>query len=515
MIPDAAAATTGGSVLRGSFWNATSTILPQLFVLVMSVVAARFLGPEDMGRQSFIAFIALSATALFGGGIAATLMRYVGEMLGGGRPAVARDLAGWGWRLATICALLGTVVMVATGVLGAAPEAAWILAGFGCGLGILQSIPNAVLVGTQEWRRASIVGLVTGTIGVPLVIGVLAAGGGIVGMFAVDVAVILANLIWSGSLSRGVLRRLATKAERDPQVRSAASAYARWALLSVLLTTIVFKRSEFFFLNHYASDRDIAIYSISFAAVFAITTLTESLVQTLLPAFATLFGGGHGARIETGFDRAQRLVMMLSLPLTAVTVALGPEVLKLVYGQQYSETGQMIQIMAIGIPLLAMMNLAQAFMVALGKVRALLAIGSVAAVVNLSLAFILIPPFHDIGAALANLVGQCIVAVIVTIYALRSMANVRVPVRQVLLTAITAGLGGLVAYLLVEAAGGVVGIVVGLVVGAVCFLGVGSVLKIVRADDAAWLMGSTAGTAVATPVRLFCRLLSTLPAAGA
>ena len=31
--------------------------LPQLYALVLSVVAARYLGPSGMGRQSFIAFI--------------------------------------------------------------------------------------------------------------------------------------------------------------------------------------------------------------------------------------------------------------------------------------------------------------------------------------------------------------------------------------------------------------------------------------------------------------------------
>ncbi|HXF30983.1 MAG TPA: polysaccharide biosynthesis C-terminal domain-containing protein [Solirubrobacterales bacterium] len=508
---DAAAATTGGSVLRGSFWNVASTILPQLFVLVMSVVAARFLGPEDMGRQSFIAFIALSATSLFGGGIAATLMRYVGEMLGGGRPGVARDLAGWGWGLASIWAAIGTAVMVGTGLLGATPQAAWILAGVGAGLGILQSIPNAVLVGAQEWRRASMVGLVTGTIGVPLVIGVLAAGGGIAGMFAVDVLIVGANLIWSGSLSRGVLQRLAERPERDPQVRHAANVYARWALLSVLLATIVFKRSEFFFLNHYATDHDIAIYSISFAAVYAITTLTESLVQTLLPAFATLFGGGHRERIEFGFDRAQRLVMMTALPLTAATVALGPEALALVYGRQFSETGQIVQILAIGIPLLALMNLAHAFMIGLGRVKTVLAVDGTAAVVNLSLAFLLIPAHHTVGAALANLIGQCLVAVIVTVYALRAMQHVHLPVRTIVLTATTAAAGGLAAYGLVSALGGVVGLIAGLLGGTVAFLAVGSVLKIIRADDAGWLVGSTAGTRFAGPAALLCRILAAPP----
>jgi O-antigen/teichoic acid export membrane protein len=508
-VAPAATATTGSSVLRGSFWNVVSTILPQIFLLVMSIVAARFLGPENMGRQSFISFIALSATALFGGGIASTLMRYVGEMLGGGRPAVARDLAQWAWSIATLAAVVGAAAMIGTGLLGATPEAAWILAGFGAGFGILQSIPNAVLIGVQDWRRASMVGLVTGTIAVPVTIGVLAAGGGIVGMFAVETATILANLIWSGSLSVGALKRMAARAERDEKVRHAANVYARWALLSVLLSTIVFKRSEFFFLNHYASDRDIAIYSISFAAVYAVTTLAESLAQVLLPAFATLFGGGHGQRIEAGFDRAQRLVLMLSLPLTAATVALGPEALKLIYGQPYSATGQVVQIMAIGIPLLALMNLSHAFMVGLGKVKALLAIDTTAAVINLSLAFILIPPLHDVGAALANLVGQCAVAIIVTVYALRAMENVRLPVRQIILNAAAAAVGGAVAYVLVEAITGVPGVLAGLIVGAAIFLAAGSVLKIIRDDDAHWLIGSTAGTPVARPVSLICRLMST------
>jgi O-antigen/teichoic acid export membrane protein len=154
------------------------------------------------------------------------------------------------------------------------------------------------------------------------------------------------------------------------------------------------------------------------------------------------------------------------------------------------------------------MNLAHAFMIGLGRVKPLLAIDSAAAVINLSLAFILIPSLHDVGAALANLIGQCVVAVIVTAYALRAMNAVRVPVAQIVRTAIVAGAGGLAAYLVVEALTGVPGLVLGLIVGAVLFLAFGALLKIIRDDDAHWLLGSTAGTPVATPVALLCRLFS-------
>ena len=352
------------------------------------------------------------------------------------------------------------------------------------------------------------IGLVTGSVGVPVTIAVLAAGGGIVGMFAVEAVVVGANLVWSGSFSSRTLRALAARPEADPVLQRRAASYARWTLLSILLSTIVFKRSEFFLLNRYASDSDIAIYSISFAAVYAVTTLSESLAQTLLPAFATLFGGQANERIETGFDRAQRLLIMFSLPLTGATIALGPEALALIYGRDYSATGQVLQIMALGIPLLAMLNLSNALLLGLGKVKPLMLIDGLAAVVSLTLAFALIPSLRDVGAALANLAGQSMVALIVTVYALRSMRNARLPVRVIALNALCSGIAGSVAYLVVVGIGGFVGLALAVPAGVACFVAVGNILEIIPSDDANWLMASTTETRFAAPVGLLCRLFS-------
>jgi O-antigen/teichoic acid export membrane protein len=148
-------------------------------------------------------------------------------------------------------------------------------------------------------------------------------------------------------------------------------------------------------------------------------------------------------------------------------------------------------------------------------VKALLAIDTTAAVINLGLAFILIPPLHDTGAALANLVGQCAVAVIVTVYALRAMENVRLPSRQIIATGVSAAIGGLAAYGVVEALTGVAGLILGLLVGVALLIAAASILKIIRDDDAHWLIGSTAGTPVARPVALLCRLFSTHQGTGA
>src|SRR4051794_6487794 len=62
-LPDAAAAeahvagdgaTTGARVFGGGIWKMLSNALPQIYTLILSVAAARDLGPSGMGRQSFI-----------------------------------------------------------------------------------------------------------------------------------------------------------------------------------------------------------------------------------------------------------------------------------------------------------------------------------------------------------------------------------------------------------------------------------------------------------------------------
>ena len=84
---DAAAATTGASVLRGGSWNLIGLFVPQLALLVLSVAAARFLGPDQFGRQSFIAFVEVSVVMLLAGGLPLALTRLCGRRA---RQAAAR-----------------------------------------------------------------------------------------------------------------------------------------------------------------------------------------------------------------------------------------------------------------------------------------------------------------------------------------------------------------------------------------------------------------------------------------
>ena len=90
---------------------------------------------------------------------------------------------------------------------------------------------------------------------------------------------------------------------------------------------MVATRSEFFFLAHFSTDSQIAFYSIAYSSVAALTLIPKSLASSTTPAFATLYGAGALERMRTGYSRSLRLLLLVTLPLTAAGFTLGPELI--------------------------------------------------------------------------------------------------------------------------------------------------------------------------------------------
>jgi O-antigen/teichoic acid export membrane protein len=484
---DAAAATTGASVARGGTWNVAAKAIPQVYLVVISIAAARFLGAEAFGRQSFIAFVAIATTMFLTAGLPHALARYVGYALGRGEGGAARALFALSLRIEFPAAALGTVILATIGLAGAEPRAAWLLAAAVTGIGVVQRVPSALLVGVQRWREASVAGLVVGGLGVAATVLVLWAGGGISGMFAVEAAVAAVTLVWIGVFARravGVLRggSASVGAFRPEMLR-----FAGLSSIEVLLTFVVWRRSELLFLDAFSSDAQIAFYSVSFAAVTALVLFPEAIGGVLLPAVATLHGAGAHERIRAGYGRALRLLLLLSLPVTAGAAALGPPLLRLVYGDDFEPAGEVLLVLVAPVPLISLISLANVLVLALGRLRVLLVAGGVATVVDIALAFILIPRYDAIGAAITNVSAQLTAGLPVLVAASRMVGGVRWEPRAMLRAVVVSAAGGIAAAACVVLLGDLGGVMIGLPLGFLVAAALAVVLGVLPADDARWV----------------------------
>jgi O-antigen/teichoic acid export membrane protein len=504
---EAARATTGRSVLSGGLWYVASNAIPQLYTLVVSIVAARFLGPDGMGRQSFIAYVSITLTNVLASSMFLALMRYIGETRGRGRSELLPALVRWAWRVEAVAALLGGGILAAGAALGASPQGAWAFAAVVTVVGVLHTVPTAVLIGQQRFRQAAVVGLVTGFVGTLAVTVVLWQGGGITGMFATEAVVGVLNLFWTSTLARRSLAREKTAPSEtvDPldslELRRRTGRFALLSALGLVLELVVGTRSEFFFLAHYSTDAQIAFYSIAFSAVAALRLIPRALAGSTTPAFATLYGAGAHERIRTGYSRSLRLLTVATLPLTAAALALGPELIEEVYGRNYAGAGRPVQILLVVFPVVALSSQANALLSGLGRIRTPLVANAIGAVADLGLAWLLVPSLDANGAAIANAAGQGMYAVVVLVAGAR-IVKVRWRPWALVRNAAAATASGLAGWAVLQQLDGFTGLMAaaGAVTAVYALLAI--VLRVLPRDDADWLEEAVGGRVVMTVCRL-------------
>src|SRR3954451_19844581 len=140
-------ATSANTVVSGGLWTLLNRALPQAQLLVLSIIAARYLGPNDMGRQSYIAFVALALVQAATAGFPGALSRFIGELLGARRGGQAVSLYRFTRRVELLAAALVVSSLLAAAALGSEPTAAWVLAALAGGLAVMQSVPMSLLSG--------------------------------------------------------------------------------------------------------------------------------------------------------------------------------------------------------------------------------------------------------------------------------------------------------------------------------------------------------------------------------
>ena len=480
--------TSGRQVLAGSAWNVASLLGPQIWTVIVSVAAARFLGPGLLGRQSYIAFVELSLMTLATGALPLGVMRWIGELRGRGRVDAVPALLRWAWRVEGVAAAGGAGVVLLVGVADGNHVSAWALAAVAAALGVLHAVPAAVLRGIGRWRAASVVSMTTGGVGAAATVAVLAAGGGIAGMFAVEVVVSAVNLLWTAALVR---RDRAAMADDGgvglAEIRPRLLRYVGGLSVDVILTLIVFRRSEFFFLDRYGSDEEIAFYSVAFAAVAAVLRVFDGIAGVLAPAFAELVGADSSSRLRTGFGRAFRLLATGGLVAMAGLLGVGPRLLEVAYGQDFRTAGPEFLVLVALLPFAAVAGVTHALLVGLGRFRIVLAAGAVAAAVNLTLDVLLVPDHAGIGAAVANNAAQLVAGLPVLVVALRAVGGVAWPGRAMGLVVLTALATGATAAAATTAVDGAAGAVLGLSLGgAAGLVGLSAALRR-QPEDADWL----------------------------
>ncbi len=479
--------TSGANVARWSLWALVGQGLPQFYVVVTSAFIARYLGAATFGRISLIVTVQLAMLAFFPLGVPTTSARFFATLIGEGRLAEARGLYRWTWTRTLLLAALAWASLICLALVGLQPRAAWLIAAFVTFFVILHSVPSALLMGSQRWREARIVGMSAGAVAMVAKVVAAVAGAQISAFFAIDLCLGVVTLTGTSLLARRTERGW-PKAQFPRELKSELRRFSTISAITIATTYVVYQRTEVFVLAHYSGDVAVAHYTVPFSLTTALLLLPTAVTTVLAPAFATLWGAGAIDALARGYGRSVRLVGLLTLALVGAMIAVGQNLVTLIYGPEFAHLRVIVSLLALSVPLLPLATLSTSLLRALGILWPPTAVGVFAAVIDVGLSFALIPRFGPTGAAVASTLAQVSLAVPLLVYASRSIEGSALGARSLLRSLLVTGIAGGVAVIPAIRLGPGIGLAVGLVLYALLLLVLALVLRPLLRADATWIV---------------------------
>ena len=477
------------TIAKNTGWFGIENIVNLIVTLFGSIAIARTLGPSKNGYMVYVSYIVSVVSGLGGLGIPATTRKYMAEFIGMGDRGTGLYIY-----LRTIALQAGLATLAAGGlvvwVLSPHPEyaanAAYKAASLLLVLSVWPAMVNAISaqanIAAEDMAKntpASIISAVLFAIAIAATMvlkwGVIGVGAATLFQRSVDF------LVRFFPTMKRMLACEITHAHPEG-LRKRMLAFAWQSVTSMLVSLIVWSRSEVILLKRLSPDiSQVAFYSVAF-------TMGEQLLLG-----ATIFGAATGATIfaQYGRDKSRlpdltastfRYLVLFSIPLHFIFAALSVSALLLLYGRDYAGATMVVMLAPILCMPKAFMAPAQNLLQSAERQSYVIAATALAGVVDIGVAWYLIPAYGAVGACIGNGTAQT-AAVCLMWAASMHLYKVKLPWGLVAKVVSISTLAALTAHFIAMNLAPVWGILCGGSAALVVMVGLSYLLRVLEPED--------------------------------
>jgi O-antigen/teichoic acid export membrane protein len=477
-----------------------------------NVILARSLGVEGTGIVALALWIVVVGSTLADLGIQQSLARYLPELTVAGRPGQAGGLATALRKPVAITAsftLAGfsiyAVWELETG--GQTPEEAviWFLIGFACALQTLAGFTMGKLRGEQRFARVALVtGVSTAVQLVGIAIGSLTFGvpGALAGYCAGSV--LPAALALSAFNSDAVL---------GPDIRRRVIRYSLYAWAATLSSTIVWSRSELFFVQQSAGSAAAGLLSVALTLASIAAQGPMLLTAGVLPHLSEAFGKGAMAEMRSAYAAATRVLAFLVFPACFGLAAVMPAVLPILFGNTFAGAIPAATVLVLTASIGAISSVGTSLIMAMDRSDFIFASGVIAAALTIVAGLTVIPAFGLMGAAWARAAVQASAVALGSWFVMYRL-GCPLPLADLGKLLLAAAFCGSTARLVLDVVPGALALPAAIVAGVVAYVAAVRAIRGLPASDTANLrtMGHSLPSAVRPVIEFALWLVSGSPA---
>jgi len=166
----------------------------------------------------------------------------------------------------------------------------------------------------------------------------------------------------------------------------------------IFLFSYIYFRIDVVFVYFLIGEAETGWYNAAFKWIEVLALLVASIRSALFPTLSRVYSD-PGNQFQSICKEAVRYLFLIGIPLTVGTFVLAPELVKLLYGDLYVMSAQILQIMALGFFLICINEFAIYLLLSADRFSEVLKVVLLGAVLNIVLNVLAIPKWGVVGAA--------------------------------------------------------------------------------------------------------------------
>ena len=416
---------------HGTFWQSASAVLFKLASFVYTVIIARLVAQEEVGAFYFALGIVGMVGIFADAGLTSAIARYVPYFIGRKDPKSARAVVEIAFKAAAVLAIASSLLMfVFAGSIAAFfgnPPLARMLSLMAVFIIISQAFNMLanLLTAFKQVKEASIATNVQNIskllLTVALIFALSADATALAYAYMGSFAIAIAYLIYEAKRHS---RKLFAASEKPSSQQNFAmlQEMVPFGLVMVLVLSIwtVIGYTDRILLGYLlrgGANQQIAIYTISTSLAGLIPIFAASVIGIFYPVVSGLVGKGDMEKVRSTSATALRWILFTTVPIAAFLMAFAAPMVRIIFGAAYEPGALSLAIFSAG-TFVGLVGVTQR--TALAGMRMLkveLAVVGTAAVLNVLLNLLLIPPYGISGAAFASAIAVVAMTVLNQHYA--------------------------------------------------------------------------------------------------
>ena len=419
---------------HGTFWQGITTVFFKFVSFIFTVMIARIVTQDEVGVFYFALGIAGIVSVFADLGFINSLSRYIPYYLGKKDVKSARMVALLSLFFNTVLPLaFSGLLLLFTGPIAAFfgnPRLADVLPYMAAYIFISQlfAIISQMLTSIKKVKQSSIASNVQNTSKLVLTLALLYFMEPDAQTLAIasilSFAVAAAYVAFEAKKFSKILYTREKIALRDygPLLREMLP-FGLTMILVLFIATIV-GYTDRIMLGYYLQEdanSQIAIYTIATGLAGIVAIFASAVINIFFPLISEMHGANDSKRMNAASGTALRWIAFSSVPLAAFFIAFSGPLLRLLYGALYEPGALVLSLFSAGVFFSLLGTVQRTALAGMRMLRQEIIVAGAAALLNLALNILLIPPYGINGAAFASAVSLTSTAFLYQRYAGRLM----------------------------------------------------------------------------------------------